>query len=215
MTSRAQRGLIVARGRAGEASSAPTRAERAGRHRGAERHRDEQPAGSPPTAGFPKGNGKRARHALTRTDGLARRPLIQRPGGPAADRETGAALMAAEFPAFVGKPSRWSSPAGRPEWPARIAATIRKPGDRSRTSAMSIRAFMRSHGGSSVSPRPAGAEISAAAFEAGAWLSAPLRALLRLCPRTNDNPTAATITSAATGRPSRRGLRCRGPDHRG
>ncbi|HEY0597053.1 PLP-dependent aminotransferase family protein [Sphingopyxis sp.] len=180
-----ERGLIVARGRAGSFISAGARSGQA-----ATAAQSDIAMNSPPVAadgGLPEAMAG-ALATLTRTDGLARLHY-QRPGGSAADRETGAALMAR-----TGQSSETEQvvvTAGGQNGLHAIAVTILKPGDRvacGRYVYPGFHAIARRIG---VTLVPL-AEISAGTLEA-AHGKAPLRALYVV--PTNDNPTAATIAT--------------------
>jgi len=181
-----QRGLIVARGRAGSFVSADARSGAA-----ATAAQSDIAMNSPPIAadgGLPDAMA-RALATLTRTGDLARLHY-QRPGGAAADRETGAALMARTGLASVAE--QVTVTAGGQNGLHAIAATILKPGDRiacGRYVYPGFRAIARRIGATLVPL----AAMTAAALDA-AHAAAPLRALYVV--PTNDNPTTRTIAAA-------------------
>lgn len=181
-----QRGLIVARGRAGSFVSADARSGAA-----ATAAQSDIAMNSPPVAadgGLPDAMA-RALATLTRTGELARLHY-QRPGGAAADRETGAALMARTGLASVAE--QVIVTAGGQNGLHAIAATILKPGDRiacGRYVYPGFRAIARRIGATLVPL----AAMTAAALDA-AHAAAPLRALYVV--PTNDNPTTRTIAAA-------------------
>ncbi len=181
-----QRGLIVARGRAGSFVSADARSGAA-----ATAAQSDIAMNSPPVAadgGLPDAMA-RALATLTRTGDLARLHY-QRPGGAAADRETGAALMARTGLASVAE--QVIVTAGGQNGLHAIAATILKPGDRiacGRYVYPGFRAIARRIGATLVPL----ATMTAAALDA-AHAAAPLRALYVV--PTNDNPTTRTIAAA-------------------
>lgn len=180
-----QRGLIVARGRAGSFISDDVRTGQA-----ATAAQSDIAMNSPPIpieSRLPEMMAL-ALATLARTDGLARLHY-QRPGGAAADRETGAELLTR-----VGLSSQVEQivvTAGGQNGLHGVAATILKPGDRvacGRFVYPGFHAIARRIGVTLV----ALPEISAAALET-AHAAAPLRALYVV--PTNDNPTATTIAT--------------------
>lgn len=178
-----QRGLIVARGRAGSFISDGARSGQA-----ATAAQNDIVMNSPPIAAdgaLPEAMGS-ALATLTRTGDLARLHY-QRPGGAAADRETGAELL---MRTGLSSPAEQIIvTAGGQSGLHAIAATILKPGDR-----VACGRFV--YPGFAAIARRIGAvlaplvEITADALEAEHSV-APLRALYVV--PTNDNPTAATI----------------------
>lgn len=180
-----QRGLIVARGRAGSFVSADARSGQA-----ATAAQSDIAMNSPPVAadgGLPEAMAS-ALATLTRSESLARLHY-QRPGGAAADRETGAALMART--GLSSATEQVVVTAGGQNGLHAIASTILKPGDRvacGRYVYPGFHAIARRIGATLVPL----AEISPAALEA-AHADAPLRAFYVV--PTNDNPTATTIAA--------------------
>jgi DNA-binding transcriptional MocR family regulator len=178
-----QRGLIVARGRAGSFISDDARSGQA-----ATAAESDIAMNSPPLAadGELPGAMARALATLTRADGLARLHY-QRPGGAAADRETGAELLTRT--SLSSDAEQMIVTAGAQNALHAIASAMLKPGDR-----VACGRFV--YPGFAAIARRAGAilvplaDMSADALEA-AHAEAPLRALYVV--PTNDNPTAATI----------------------
>lgn len=178
-----QRGLIVARGRAGSFISDSARGEAT-----ATAAQTDVAMNSPPIPAesrLPEAMAA-ALGVLARTDGLARLHY-QRPGGAAADRETGAELLSRT--GLASEAAQILVTAGGQNALHSIASTILRPADRVACGPYlypGFRALARRIGAVLV-PLPAmTAEALAAAHDA-----APLRALY-IVP-TNDNPTAATI----------------------
>ena len=178
-----QRGLIVARGRAGSFISDDARSGQT-----ATAAQNDIAMNSPPInadSGLPAAMAT-ALDTLTRTGDLARLHY-QRPGGAAADRETGAELLAR-----VGLSSQVEEiivTAGGQNALHAIASTILKPGDRVACGRFVYPGFHAIARRIGVTLAPL-AEITAEALEA-AHIAAPLRALYVV--PTNDNPTATTI----------------------
>lgn len=178
-----QRGLIVARGRAGSFVSDDARTGAA-----ATAAQGDIAMNNPP---IPAGSGladamAAALATLARTDNFARLHY-QRPGGAAADRETGLDLLART--GLSSEPEQLIVTAGAQNGLHAIAAAMLGPGDRiacGRYVYTGFRAIAR-HVGATLVPLP---EISAAALET-AHATSPLRALYVV--PTNDNPTTATI----------------------
>ncbi len=178
-----QRGLIVARGRAGSFISDDARTGEI-----ATAAQSDIAMNRPPIAAESHlvEAMTAALAALARGDGLARLHY-QRPGGSAADRETGAALLART--GLASDAEQIIVGAGAQNGLHAIASTILKPGDRVACGLYiypGFRAIARRIG---VTLAPLAA-MSADAL-AAAHAEAPLRALY-IVP-TNDNPTAATI----------------------
>lgn len=181
-----QRGLIVARGRAGSFIS-PT----AKNGEAAAAGQTDIAMNSPPMPAdgrLPRAMAE-ALDMLVRDDGLARFHY-QRPGGAAADREAGASLLSR-----MGLPSdseQMLVTAGGQNALHAIATAILRPGDRvacGRHLYPGFRSIARRIG---VTLVPL-SQISADAL-ADAHRAAPLRALYVV--PTNDSPTAATIAAA-------------------
>ena len=179
-----QRGLIVARGRAGSFIRDDARTGAA-----ATAAQGDIAMNNPPiTAENGLAEAMAAALArLARSDGGARLHY-QRPGGGTADRETGAELIARS--GLASDPEQVIVTAGAQNGLHAIASAILKPGDRvacGRYIYPGFRAIARRIG---VTLVPL-AEITAAALEA-AHSAAPLRALYVV--PTNDNPTTVTLT---------------------
>ncbi|MDO9367087.1 MAG: PLP-dependent aminotransferase family protein [Sphingopyxis sp.] len=178
-----QRGLIVSRGRAGSFISDDARSGQT-----ATAAQNDIAMNSPPInadSGLPAAMAT-ALDKLTRTGDLARLHY-QRPGGAAADRETGAELLAR-----VGLSSQVEEivvTAGGQNALHAIASTILKPGDRVACGRFVYPGFHAIARRIGVTLAPL-TEITAEALEA-AHIAAPLRALYVV--PTNDNPTATTI----------------------
>jgi DNA-binding transcriptional MocR family regulator len=181
-----RRGLIVARGRAGSFIAPAARDGAA-----ATAAQTDIAMNSPP---IPEGSGlvqamAEALDQFARGDTLARLHY-QRPGGAAADREAGAALLSR-----IGLPSSADQmlvTAGGQNALHAIAATILRPGDRvacGRHLYPGFRALARRIGVTLVPLERIGAAALAEAHHA-----APLRALYVV--PTNDSPTTATLPTA-------------------
>ncbi|HEV2597558.1 PLP-dependent aminotransferase family protein [Sphingopyxis sp.] len=180
-----QRGLIVARGRAGSFISEDARSGEV-----ATAAQSDIAMNSPPVAadGELPAAMTDALATLTHAGDMARFHY-QRPGGPAADRETGAGLMAR-----VGLSSDAEQvvvTAGGQNALHAIAATILQPGDRVACGQFAYPGFLTLARRIGVTLVPL-ARIGADTLEA-AHLAAPLRALYVV--PTNDNPTTATIAT--------------------
>lgn len=178
-----QRGLIVARGRAGSFISEDARSGRV-----ATAAQNDIAMNSPPVAadGELPAAMTDALATLTQGGDMARFHY-QRPGGAAADRETGAGLMAR-----VGLSSDAEQvvvTAGGQNALHAIAATILKPGDHVACGQFAYPGFLTLARRIGVTLVPL-ARIDADTLEA-AHAAAPLRALYVV--PTNDNPTAATL----------------------
>ncbi|OHD07084.1 MAG: hypothetical protein A3E77_15155 [Sphingopyxis sp. RIFCSPHIGHO2_12_FULL_65_19] len=181
-----QRGLIVARGRAGSFIRDDARSGEV-----ATAAQSDIAMNSPPIAaesGLVEAMTS-ALATLSGIDGLARLHY-QRPGGSAADRETGAALLARTGLACDAEQVIVS--AGAQNGLHAIASAMLKPGDR-------VACGLHIYPGFRAVARRIGvvlvpvAAMTAAALEA-AHADAPLRALYVV--PTNDNPTAATVALA-------------------
>ena len=178
-----QRGLIVARGRAGSFISEDVRTGEV-----ATAAQSDIAMNSPPipiesrlTDAMASALG-----TLGRADGLARLHY-QRPGGAAADRESGAELLARA--GLSSSVEQVIVTAGGQNGLHAVASAILKPGDRvawGRFVYPGFAAIARRMGVTLVPPT----EMTAEALEA-AHAAAPLRALYVV--PTNDNPTTATI----------------------
>ena len=180
-----QRGLIVARGRAGSFISDEARTGEI-----ATTAQNDIAMNSPPVSAESHLAEAMASALamLARGDGIARLHY-QRPGGAAADRESGAELL--RRVGLSSDPEQIVVTAGAQNGLHAIASTILKPGDRVACGDHvypGFRAIARRMG---VSLVPLAA-ITAAALEA-AHADAPLRALY-IVP-TNDNPTASTVAA--------------------
>lgn len=180
-----QRGLIVARGRAGSFISDEARTGEI-----ATTAQNDIAMNSPPVSGESHLAEAMASAlaTLARGDGIARLHY-QRPGGAAADRESGAELL--RRVGLASDPEQILVTAGAQNGLHAIAATILKPGDRvacGRHVYPGFRAIARRIG---VALVPL-AEMTAGALEM-AHTDAPLRALYVV--PTNDNPTASTIAA--------------------
>ena len=178
-----QRGLIVARGRAGSFISDDARTGEIATAAQGDIAMNNPPI--PPENGI-AGAMTAALATLARTGGLARLHY-QRPGGAAADRETGAELLART--GLVSDAEQLIVTAGAQNGLHAIASTILKPGDRvacGRYIYPGFRAIAQRIG---VTLVPL-AEITAVRLDA-AHAAAPLRALYVV--PTNDNPTTTTI----------------------
>lgn len=178
-----QRGLIVARGRAGSFISDDARS---GEAATAAQH--DIAMNSPPIGPGAELTAAMAAAlaTLTRTGNLARLHY-QRPGGAAADRETGAELMTRTGLSSLVEQTIVT--AGGQNGLSAIAAAILKPGDRiacGRFVYPGLAAIARRIGATLVPVAEMSADALAAAHDA-----APLRALYVV--PTNDNPTTATI----------------------
>lgn len=180
-----QRGLIVARGRAGSFIGDDARSGQV-----ATEAQNDIAMNSPPVAdaGLPEAMAA-ALAELARAGNMARLHY-QRPGGAAADRETGAALMTRT--GLTSDAEQMVVTAGGQNALHAIAATILKPGDRVACGCFvypGFHALARRIGVTLVPLR----RIAADTLEA-AHTVAPLRALYVV--PTNDNPTTATIATA-------------------
>ena len=180
-----RRGLIVARGRAGSFISEDARSGQV-----ATAAQSDIAMNSPPVAAdgeLPAAMAD-ALATLSQTGDMARFHY-QRPGGAAADRETGAGLMART--GLSSDAEQVVVTAGGQNALHAIAATILKPGDRvacGRFVYPGFRALARRIGVTLVPLARIGADTLEAAH-----LAAPLRALYVV--PTNDNPTTATIAT--------------------
>lgn len=178
-----QRGLIVARGRAGSFISDEARTGEA-----ATAAQSDIAMNSPPIPVESRLTESMAAAlaTLARTDSLARLHY-QRPGGAAADRETGAELLTRT--GLSSSVEQMIVTAGGQNGLHAIASTILKPGDRVACGRFVYPGFAATARriGVTLVPLP---EISADALDA-AHDEAPLRALYVV--PTNDNPTTATI----------------------
>lgn len=180
-----QRGLIIARGRAGSFISPTARNGAAATAAQTDIAMNSPPI--PPDSRLPRAMAD-ALDTLARNDGLARLHY-QRPGGAAADREAGASLLSR-----IGLPSdseQMLVTAGGQNALHAIAAAILRPGDRvasGRHLYPGFRAIARRIGVTLVPLDAIGASALADAHKA-----APLRALYVV--PTNDSPTAATIAT--------------------
>lgn len=181
-----QRGLIVARGRAGSFIS-PT----AKNGEAAAAGQSDIAMNSPPMPieGRLHDAMASALGTLARTDGLARLHY-QRRGGAATDRETGAALLART--GLSSEAEQVIITAGGQNALHAIAATLLRPGDRVACGTYIYPGFRAIARRAGVTLVPL-AEITADALEA-VHAEAPLRALY-IVP-TNDNPTAKTLAAA-------------------
>lgn len=180
-----QRGLIVARGRAGSFISDEARTGEI-----ATTAQNDIAMNSPPVSAETRLAEAMASAlaTLARGDSVARLHY-QRPGGAAADRESGAELL--RRVGLSSDPEQIVVTAGAQNGLHAIASTILKPGDRvacGRHVYPGFRAIARRIG---VVLVPL-AELTAGALEA-AHADAPLRTLY-IVP-TNDNPTASTIAA--------------------
>lgn len=180
-----QRGLIVARGRAGSFVSPQARD-----HAAASAAQTDIIMNSPPTP--PEARLSEAMAAalgaLTRRGELARLHY-QRPGGAAADRETGSALLARV--GLASDAEQLVVTAGGQNALHAIASMLLRPGDRVACGLYIYPGFhaLARRIGFTLVPL---AEITPAAL-AAAHDAAPLRALYVV--PTNDNPTAQTIAA--------------------
>lgn len=179
-----QRGLIVARGRAGSFISEDVRTGEV-----ATAAQSDIAMNSPPipiesrlTDAMASALG-----TLARADGLARLHY-QRPGGAAADRESGAELLARM--GLSSSVEQIVVTAGGQNGLHAVASTILKPGDRVACGRFVYPGFAAIARRMGVTLVPL-AEMAAHALEA-AHAVAPLRALYVV--PTNDNPTTATLT---------------------
>jgi len=178
-----QRGLIVARGRAGSFISDDARTGEI-----ATAAQSDIAMNSPPIvaeARLPEAMAA-ALGTLARPEGLARLHY-QRPGGAAADRETGAELLART--GLSSSAEQIIVTAGGQNALHAIATAILKPGDRVACGRFVYTGFQAIARRMGIELVPV-AEITADALEK-AHAAAPLRALYVV--PTNDNPTAATI----------------------
>lgn len=179
-----QRGLIVARGRAGSFISEDVRTGEV-----ATAAQSDIAMNSPPIpieSRLPDAMAS-ALGTLARTDGLARLHY-QRPGGAAADRESGAELLRR-----VGLSSSVEQivvTSGGQNGLHAVASTILKPGDRVACGRFVYPGFAAIARRMGVALVPL-AEMTADALET-AHAAAPLRALYVV--PTNDNPTTATLS---------------------
>ncbi|MBE1528628.1 DNA-binding transcriptional MocR family regulator [Sphingopyxis sp. OAS728] len=179
-----QRGLIVARGRAGSFISEDVRTGEV-----ATAAQSDIAMNSPPipiesrlTDAMASALG-----TLARADGLARLHY-QRPGGAAADRESGAELLARM--GLSSSVEQIVVTAGGQNGLHAVASTMLKPGDRVACGRFVYPGFAAIARRMGVTLVPL-AEMAADALEA-AHAVAPLRALYVV--PTNDNPTTATLT---------------------
>lgn len=178
-----QRGLIVARGRAGSFVSDDARTGEVATAAQSDIAMNNPPI--PAEAGLPDAMAA-ALGTLAQPEGLARLHY-QRPGGAAADRETGAGLLART--GLSSAAEQVVVTAGGQNALHAIAAAILKPGDRVACGRFIYTGFHAIARRTGIALVPL-AEMSAAALEK-AHDAAPLRALYVV--PTNDNPTAATI----------------------
>lgn len=178
-----QRGLIVARGRAGSFISDDVRTGEV-----ATSAQSDIAMNNPPVAAESRLAEAMAAAlgTLVRGDGLARLHY-QRPGGAAADRESGAELL--RRVRLSSDPEQIIVTAGAQNGLHAIASTILGPGDRVACGIYAYPGFRAVARRTGAVPVPL-ADITAAALEA-AHADAPLCALYVV--PTNDNPTAATI----------------------
>lgn len=178
-----RRGLIVARGRAGSFISDAVRTGEI-----ATTAQNDIAMNSPPVAAESHLAEAMASAlgSLARGSGIARLHY-QRPGGAAADRESGADLL--RRVGLSSDPEQIVVTAGAQNGLHAIASTILKPGDRIACGLHAYPGFrsVAHRIGATLVPL---AEISPAALEA-AHARTPLRALYVV--PTNDNPTATTI----------------------
>lgn len=178
-----QRGLIVARGRAGSFISEDVRTGEV-----ATAAQSDIAMNSPPIPVESRLADAMASALGTfaRTDGLARLHY-QRPGGAAADRESGAELLART--GLSSSVEQIVVTAGGQNGLHAIASTILKPGDRVACGRFVYPGFaaIARRMGVTLIPLP---EMTADALEA-AHAAAPLRALYVV--PTNDNPTTTTL----------------------
>ena len=178
-----QRGLIVARGRAGSFISDEARTGEA-----ATAAQSDIAMNSPPIPIESRLTESMAAGLLTlaHSDSFARLHY-QRPGGAAADRETGAELLTRT--GLVSSVEQIIVTAGGQNGLHAVASTILKPGDRVACGRFVYPGFAATARriGVTLVPLP---EMSASALEA-AHADTPLRALYVV--PTNDNPTTATI----------------------
>ena len=180
-----QRGLIVARGRAGSFISDEARTGQA-----ATAAQSDIAMNSPPIPTESRLTEAMASALVTlaQTDSLGRLHY-QRPGGAAADRETGAELLTRI--GLLSSVEQIIVTAGGQNGLHAIAAAILKPGDRVACGRFVYPGFAATARRIGVTLVPL-AEMTADALEA-AHADAPLRALYVV--PTNDNPTAATIAA--------------------
>ncbi|MGH6696750.1 PLP-dependent aminotransferase family protein [Sphingopyxis sp.] len=178
-----QRGLIVARGRAGSFISEDVRTGEV-----ATAAQSDIAMNSPPIPIESRLTDAMASAlaTLARADGLARLHY-QRPGGAAADRESGAELLART--GLSSSVEQIVVTAGGQNGLHAVASTILKPGDRVACGRFVYPGFAAIARRMGVTLVPL-AEMTADALEA-AHAAAPLRALYVV--PTNDNPTTATI----------------------
>jgi DNA-binding transcriptional MocR family regulator len=178
-----QRGLIVARGRAGSFISEDVRTGEV-----ATAAQSDIAMNSPPIPIESRLTDAMASalDTLARTDSLARLHY-QRPGGAAADRESGAELLART--GLSSSVEQIVVTAGGQNGLHAIASTILKPGDRVACGRFVYPGFAAIARRMGVILVPL-AEMTADALEA-AHAAAPLRALYVV--PTNDNPTTATL----------------------
>lgn len=178
-----QRGLIVARGRAGSFISEDVRTGEV-----ATTAQSDIAMNSPPVAIESRLTDAMAAAlgTLTRADGLARLHY-QRPGGAAADRESGAELLART--GLSSSVEQIVVTAGGQNGLHAVASTILKPGDRVACGRFVYPGFAAIARRMGIALVPL-AEMTADALEA-AHAAAPLRALYVV--PTNDNPTTATL----------------------
>lgn len=179
-----QRGLIVARGRAGSFISEDVRTGEV-----ATAAQSDIAMNSPPIAIESRLTDAMASAlgTLARGDGLARLHY-QRPGGAAADRESGAELLARM--GLSSSVEQIVVAAGGQNGLHAVASTILKPGDRVACGRFVYPGFAAIARRMGVALVPL-AEMTADALDAE-HASAPLRALYVV--PTNDNPTTATLS---------------------
>lgn len=178
-----QRGLIVARGRAGSFISDEARTGQA-----ATAAQSDIAMNSPPIPAESRLTEAMATALATLAQaGSLARLHYQRPGGAAADRETGAELLTRT--GLSSSVEQIIVTAGAQNGLHAIASTILKPGDRVACGHFVYPGFATTARRMGVALVPL-AEMTAEALEA-AHADAPLRALYVV--PTNDNPTAATI----------------------
>jgi len=182
-----QRGLIVARGRAGSFISEDVRTGEV-----ATAAQSDIAMNSPPIAIESRLTDAMASAltTLARADGLARLHY-QRPGGAAADRESGAELLART--GLSSSVEQIVVTAGGQNGLHAVASTILKRGDRVACGRFVYPGFAAIARRMGVALVPL-AEMTADALEA-AHAAAPLRALYVV--PTNDNPTTATLVVKA------------------
>lgn len=178
-----QRGLIVARGRAGSFISEDVRTGEVATAAQSDIAMNSPPI---PIASRLTGAMASALGTLAQSDGIARLHY-QRPGGAAADRESGAELLART--GMSSSVEQIIVTAGGQNGLHAVASAILKPGDRVACGRFIYPGFAAIARRMGVALAPL-AEMTADALEA-AHAEAPLRALYVV--PTNDNPTAATL----------------------